>query len=529
MLTLKVFGKFCVVDQNGQNKTPGGQKAKGLLVLLASSPDHSRSRLWLQDQLWSDRSRGQAAGSLRTCLNEIRKAFGENQGALSSDRINVSLTPGLFKLDYEVPSGAISYNEAFEDIDIRDSEFEHTIRDIRANVKAQYIKKYNSQNNPSAPIVDLVVSASGGLLAEVVAEALVNRITSTLNINNGISTIVRRAGDLTSTRPFTTCRMKFFEVNNEVYVSSRVLRASDGAELWSDDLVACGPPSEILDCVNVGRLALQTIDKISDALIQHDERLGLGASAVYSLEAQGIQLLFKLDKSSLKEADKIFSIAYERSPQGHYLAWRAFLRNLAFFQHRTTDFLNDQTTTLEFSYEAVRESPEHPLVLGIGSQLDYIHQGDLATSLAIADKAVQKDATNPLTWAFYSNALVANKRHKEGMGAAEKAISLSKGSRQEFFFHHFACMASVSQLDYQKGMSHAQTALRFRPDFVSTRRYELAISTELNESNSFEQSLEMMKKYETDFTAKMLLDPNYPVTTMRRLPLIDSVNSYLGK
>lgn len=290
-----------------------------------------------------------------------------------------------------------------------------------------------------------------------------------------------------------------------------------------------GPPSEIINNIEFSRLSLQTIDKITDALIHQDRNLDTGESAVYSLEARAVQHLFKLDKKSLIEADRLLSMAYSRSPQGHYLAWRAFLRNLAFFQHRTMDFLDTGSSTLELSYEAVRESPEHPLVLSIASQLDYIHQGDLGMSLTIADKAVKSNTQNPLSWAFYSNALVANKRFKEGMNAAQVAISLATGSRNEYFFHHFACMAAVSRHDYQKGMQHSQTALHFRPDFVSTRRYELAIATELNDPVAFDHSLKMMKKQEADFEAHMLLEPDYPVNTMRRLPLIESVNNYLEK
>lgn len=532
MLKLKVFGKFSVVDERGQECSPSGKKARAILILLACSPGQVRSRHWLQDKLWSDRSREQAAGSLRTCLSEIRKAFGQQNHVLQSDRINIGLDKHFFELDYETTStnGSLPQPiEAFEDVDIRDREFEHTIRDLRLSLKASYSAK-TVVDNCTSPIVDLIVLARGGLLSEVVGEVIVNRITSTLNLVNGISTIVRREETLPVKRPFTTCRLKVLEVDGEVYVSSRVLRGSDGSEIWSSDIALSGLPSEIADSLELSRLSLRTIDKISDALIHHDENLGLGASAVYSLEVQAIQHLFSLDKESLKESDRIFAMAYERSPQGHYLAWRAFLRNLAFFQHQTTDFLPDnRNSTLELSYEAVRESPDHPLVLSIASQLDYIHQGDLGTSLAIANKAIQSNVGSPLCWAFYSNALVANKRHKEAMNAAKRAISLAKGSRYEFFFHHFACMAAVSQCDYHSSMRHAQTALRFRPDFVSTRRYELAIATELSDQLSFEHSLEMMKQHEKGFQTYMLLEKDYPVTTMRRLPLIESVNDYLCK
>jgi len=519
------------VDSRDRDLSPKGVKAKGLLTLIAFSPEYSRTRQWLQDKLWSDRSKDQASGSLRTCLNEIRKAFKEHRSVLISDRVDVGLARDRFVVDFTTEPDSVigTSHEPLEGLDINDREFEHVIRDIRASIIDRHVPAQVSTVPSSSPLVDVVIENAGGLLAEVVSDTVVNRITSTLNLENGVNTVVRKKNYTTSARPFTTCRIRSFEMDGEVYVKSSVSRASDGSEIWSSDLAVQGTPSEIVGNIKLGRFVLQVIDKITSTLVTYNQSRGLGAAGVYSLEAQAIDLLFQLDQASLSEADRIFALAYDTAPKGQYLAWRAFLRNLAFFQHRRTDFLKDNTSTLELSFEAVRQAPDHPLVQGIASQLDYIHQGDLATSLSIADLAVQSDSTSPLTWAFYSNALVANKRFREGAAAASNAIALSAGSRTQFFFHHFACMAAVSHKDYEGGMAHAQSALRFRPDFVSTRRYELAIATHLNKPADYAHSLAMMKKYEHGFAADMLLDPSYPVTTMRRLPLIDSVNDYLQK
>ena len=157
MLKLQVFGKFEVVDECGQICSPSGQKAKGLLILLACSRGQTRSRLWLQDKLWSDRSRSQAAGSLRTCLNEIRKAFGTHQNALITDRFNIGIDEKQFTLDYRVEpheSGLPQYPEAFEDVDVRDREFEHAIREIRTSLKSRRSAPYNAEITKS-PIVDI--------------------------------------------------------------------------------------------------------------------------------------------------------------------------------------------------------------------------------------------------------------------------------------------------------------------------------------------------------------------------------------
>lgn len=110
--------------------TPKGAKACGLLALLARQPRMEHSQVWLQDKLWSDRGRDQAAASLRQALSQLRRDLGPAAGVLQITRTRVALDARRIRI--ADPDGAAP--RAFlEGIDIRDPEFEDWLRVERAS------------------------------------------------------------------------------------------------------------------------------------------------------------------------------------------------------------------------------------------------------------------------------------------------------------------------------------------------------------------------------------------------------------
>jgi hypothetical protein len=135
LLILRAFGQFKLLDDEGNDRAPLGQKPRAVLALLAMAPNFSRPRAWLQDKLWADRGPAQGAARLRQSLGEIRRALGPYRPALVSDRNSVSMDPYRFRVSLEPAlsnvSGAHS-TELFETIDVKEREFEHWIRDQRS-------------------------------------------------------------------------------------------------------------------------------------------------------------------------------------------------------------------------------------------------------------------------------------------------------------------------------------------------------------------------------------------------------------
>lgn len=131
---LRLIGRVRLIRADGLEVTPKGRKAQGLLALLGVSPENRRTRLQLQDKLWSDRPARQGGASLRQELKALRRILGDEAIATegswvalnpTSVRIRLFPDPGDWEVTGEPPEFAAG-------LDIRDPEFEEWIRDQRA-------------------------------------------------------------------------------------------------------------------------------------------------------------------------------------------------------------------------------------------------------------------------------------------------------------------------------------------------------------------------------------------------------------
>lgn len=134
---LRLLGPLTVVKADGTDVTPKGKRAKALLALLALSPGFARSRRWLQDKLWSDRSPEQGAGSLRQEISALRRGFAAaGLEILHCDREKLQLDAGKVHLDLHDPASVALGDDLLEGLDIRDPEFEDWLRTERSRYDA---------------------------------------------------------------------------------------------------------------------------------------------------------------------------------------------------------------------------------------------------------------------------------------------------------------------------------------------------------------------------------------------------------
>lgn len=528
MLKLNVLGRLTLTDTEGHDFAPLGSKARGVIVFLAVAPGHTRTRTWLQERLWSDRAPEQAAGSLRAALTEIRRALGPHRQLLVASRHAVTLNQAGFTVVYEAPAesqigGAV---KAFEDVDIHDREFEQAIRDIRSQVLQRWVSQRRTAPRRRC-IVLLRSDARGAPAADVGARLLQNRILSALRQIDNLEIMTASGADDVDDvgtpggqpQAMLLIRVLSVALSDGVFLSCEI---HNGRKLWSENASVPGAIGAMHDSVGLDRLALNTVEHVCNAFAEAASIDGADACA-FVLARQARSLFFRLDKGSLIDADRLFRRAFEIEPRGRYLVWRAFLRNAAFFQHRSMSFLDNAAPITELAVEALRHSPDDGSVQTISSQIEYVHQGNLRASLLMAQGGVERDPTDPLGWALLSNALTTNGMFDEGYQTARRSLELTKHSPFQFYFEHFACMAAAALADYDQALLHAKTALRFRPDFVSTRRYEVALNLRKEETPQLRNSVNALRQHEPGFTPAALLDPTYPVNTLRRLPLMGAI------
>ncbi|KAF0676252.1 hypothetical protein [Profundibacterium mesophilum] len=573
MLTLYGIGNFELLDRDGQGRAPRGMKARGLIVLLATAPGHSRTRAWLQSRLWSDRAPRQAAASLRQALSDIRRELGPARAALRADRESVALDPRLLSLRLEPPPGrstGLQDREAFEDIDIPDPVFEDTIRDIRARIAAMpaetaerpdrrglmerpepaphgrdappwaiapgrarpgaspsrsHVARVPATRAPLPRPLLLVTERAGSdphsiaalwTLREVVLTALREHGAIDIVSGGSLDDVAGRGG----AAGILTLNLRAILDNSEICLRADIEELRGHKMVWSGQTLLAPEDGHDRAAPPLDILARRIIEELLGGFGAAAGATAQEIAAVLSHRA--VTAFFRLDREEMRHADRLLSRGFELEPCGQYLALRALLRNLASFQHRSTDFLHDRITANRLLHQALRHSPANSLVQAVASQLEYIDGLHGALPERLARSSVETDPSNPFCWAFLSNAL-APTHSQEGYAAAVRAVSIARAAPHRYFFEHFACMSAAAIGAYGTARQHAGMALRIKPDFVSTRRYEVALALHSGDEGGAAMAIAALRREEPDFTPSLLRDPSYPVVTMQKLPLIDAI------
>lgn len=86
-------------------------------------------------------------------------------------------------------------------------------------------------------------------------------------------------------------------------------------------------------------------------------------------------------------------------------------------------------------------------------------------------------------------------------------------------------MSASALGDYPTAIGHAEVALMLRPAFRAPLRYLVALYKQMGMIPEMENAILQLRQLEPDFTPQRFLDDDYPVTTMRRIRLIETIAS----
>lgn len=529
MLSLNVFGRFLIVDAFGNDRSPKSAKARGVLALLAMSQGHSRSRVWLQDKLWSDRDSKKGSDSLRQTLVEIRRAFGPYRAALKADREKVALDPALFAIKYHLISSSDDWNDeqnAFADLDIDDPEFEDWIRNLRLSLADKaHTRPPQALRSHMAPkpAIFFQCQSDNHPASELISSRLIALTTTSLRDLDDFQIFpLSPATSEPGARPPATglaVAVRAVTIMPHSHVAFALSHAATGQVYWSRTVRISALSEEPLlhECGTLVQAILST-------LRERKEHLAISNSAAM-LAGHARDLIFRFDRNSLRDADTHLRYAYDREQRPQYLAWRAFLRNMAQFQHRSSAFLDDKVTSEELVQEALRQDAGSASVLGIGAHLEYLGGGSSRGSLRLAERAVSLDPLNAVNMAILSNSELVLDKLEDSRRSALTALALTGTGEHRAFVEFFCCMSAAAVGDYATAIGHAEVAFILRPAFRAPLRYLIALYKQMGMIAQMERAIVQLQQLEPDFMPLRFLDADYPITTMRRIRLIDTIAS----
>ncbi len=526
-MRLRLNGPFRVYDDEDRDVTPKGIKERALLALIALSPSQRRTRAWLQDKLWSERSPEQASGSCRQALSNMRKALGPLEGRLQSDRSAIWLDPPIPLQGAFDPT----MGEMLEDLDLPDPEFAEWLRELRMQhdaplpgVVPALLQASATPVRPAKRALAMIsrIDRSGTARGAFILRALSQRIVTGLALLGDIEIIEVDASEklVSEDQPAVRVELECLDDSDMAFVLLRVLGTSNRRIVWSGRVSLAPSIAEIWASPDVTRAVNCAVQAVSDAAATSP-----GLAAISAIN-HAVRRVFEFEKTGLLKADSLLRDAVDGEARGLALAWRGFLRLT-----EALEFRDGQGGKLEeamlFAQEALALAPEHPVVLSLVSQVTLRVAGDLDQAHYLAGRAVSQGEDNPYALDALSQTLISQGRYDEAHTVAEFARTNAQGLPHSFSWDLLACFTALGIGDKERAYDLALTCHRKMPFYRPALRYLTALSALNGRHDDMQRHSQQLRKIEPDFVPKLLINPTYPVQTLRDLGLIDEIRAHL--
>lgn len=523
-MRLHLNGPFRIFDDEHRDVTPKGIKERGLLALLLMSPGQRRTRAWIQDKLWSERTPEQASGSSRQALSNVRKALGTLGDRLHSDRSAIWIAPPIPLTDAFDPA----MGELLDDLDIDDPEFADWLRTLRMqqDVAAPVPSFVPTQKHALAHRSIALIcrtDRSGTQRGAFILRALSQKIAAGLCLLGDLDVIDMDADDrlVSGDQPVARVDLECLDDSDLAFILIRVTGVPNHRIIWSGRLSLAITVADMWDSEDVSRAVNRAVQGVADTVS------GTPNLAAMAAINRAIRRVYEFDRTGLAKADELLRGALDGEMRGPALAWRGYVRLTEALEFRDAN-IGKQAEAMDFVQDALTASPDHPVVLSLASQITLKLTGDLDRAHFLAGRAVAQGDDNPYALDALCQTLIMQRRHEDANKTALRAQRSATGLPHSFSWDLLASFTNLSVGDAAGAFDLALACNRKMPFYRPALRYLVALSCLAGQPDEADRFANQLRRLEPDFNLRLLLDDAYPVATLRDLGLIDALRQRLS-
>ncbi len=519
----RLNGSVRVFDDDGADITPAGMKERGLLALLLASPGQRRTRIWLQNMLWSESDPEQAAGSLRQALSRVRKTLGRCEGRLQSDRSSIWVSP-----EAEVDQQAAG--EFLGDLDIRDPEFSDWLRDQRARFDQDFsavrppVEVQERSRRSSRPVVMVRRNDLGASpRSRFVMQAIAQRIAGDLILFGNVDVIQFETGaEMPGTEAISALvEMECFGDADQDFLLVRVIGMPARRIVWTGRQSLGLSIPGVWESAEVSRCVNKTVASVVEILSGATGQGQLGSLT------RATRLIFEFDRPALLRADDMLVRVQDGELRGLALAWRGFIRLTSALEFR--DHGPDSVAEARsFADDALRAMADHPVVLALASRIRLKLQGDLDQAHYLALRAAEMSDQNPYALEALGQSLVFHGDYQKANDLAQRARIAAQGMPNSFNWDMQACLTALGMGQIDTAREAAADCHRKMPFYRPALRYLVALALLAGDRASAEYHAARLRRLEPDFVMAMLVQPDYPIETLRALGHVETLRDRLS-
>lgn len=522
-VTISVRGAFSVTCGEGNDVTPRKRKERGLLALVALSPQKRRSRNYIKEKLWSDRDSVQAAGSLRRALCDLRADLGDAAQGLCSDRNDIWFGDSMVVLDDP------SLNEQcdlLETLDVPEPEFDDWLRDIRqtdTSAISPMLAPLVSTKGPSTLVLVSVQTQSENaediFLTSFLTDTLSSRLTaeSSVEVLVGVEPTHKRLSEAE-----TVLRLEFSSVVScgKWTVHLRAFADRTRRFIWSGRLMLPMNFRAICEGPDVAAFVSKSLTNIHLKYQSYK----LANTSHYVMLQRATQRLFSSDQEQFALAEAELIDASTQDAAGIPLAWRAFgkMTQVLELGLNPLDYVDETRALLA---DALLRSPGNPLVLGLSAHIELKLSGDIDRGMFLAKDGLQSCDQNPYAMLAMSQAYIHSNDFSKAHDAAVLGQRMAEGLPNAFFWNMQACLTALGVSDFAVARTAGLKALAQNPTYRPALRYLTALCLLDNDAENADHFANKLRVSEPTFKLSDLSEPDYPMHTLRRLGLTELLNA----
>lgn len=539
MIEVDVFGALRVTRDDGTDLTPRGLKTRALVALIVTSPDQTRSRIWLQDKLWSTRGPEQASGSLRKALSELRDALAHDADIIVADRSSIGFQRD--KVAIRPPQSDLPGDREFlQGLDVRDPEFDQWLSSMRAHFDEHGPDELLSERTTHAttqPNRPWITAGSS------TAEATMNGVLVTVAESDpnmaiieliAADSVVRTALQLLPMEVYRSPPQcpphRLIRIHLQAFtagVGRAGLRATIDAPFshrthGSLTQTFSAAPAPLPDDRDLLAFTHRLVSSVPPAL-DAEQTAGKIDRDAGLLAALAVQKIFTMKADELAVADDLLRQAAEAWPRGLFSAWRAQLAAIRVIERQVDDESTIRDEVAELTAHALEASPLNSYVLSAVANARHFFDGNVEAYAQLARMSLAIDPANPLAWWADANARIYGGTYDGAHASAMKAQTIADNSALKGFTDFQRALTAAVTGRLGEAITYCEGAAALAPHFRPPLRYLVALYAHTGEPDAACRAARRLAQLEPSFSIERLIaDPDYPVSLMRRVSLIDA-------
>ncbi|AUW46759.1 SARP family transcriptional regulator (plasmid) [Rhizobium leguminosarum] len=562
-----LLGPFALVDAEGRSVTPKSKKAQALLAMLALSARGSRSRIWLRDKLWSDRSDDQAAASLRQALLDIHKTLGPARDLLIADKNTVWLDMDRLVLDTELVvrtkrSADQITDELLEGIDIRDPEFEDWLTlerqnwysrlnvgqvhdvfeprpqpsrdiakhsallpltgapDVPRQGKAAGIGGSNPYRRPAdgdwqwvmvlQPPIVVGVGEGGQIAATRFQNLIAKAITDGLAI--GVSDLSFTLPDIEESEQrisLPICLQLRLTFDGDMVMVELVMKHLINNRIhWLSSQAINRTQFERGEFGTTAALISQAVDQLAYFLETqaNDSRLSQDGLLIDAVNA-----IFRLSRSDLDNAERRLEEQIQYQPRSSTFAWLSFIRTFQVGQRFNALDAHLIDEAQAYARKALELDPQNSVSLALVGHVHSFLFGEYDYAANLFEKSIRLNPALPLSWDLYAMLHCYAGQPDKAVAMARWVQELGVYSPHKYYFDTTKCIAAALAGDHAAAIAAGEEALRARPNFNSLLRYLASSHAHSNNLGGARHYLQRLEAVEGGFSINAFRGSGYPL------------------